>query len=81
MTLTEFYVWLEKQPIGDKLVYIRFKYHWERIWEYSNEILRVDMDYPTLYVWLNDWHSEYQDVDGLGCIDMDMIDVPKFNEQ
>lgn len=81
MALNEFYEWLEKQPIlTDKLVSLRFKYSWDEYWIYSKEYLSVDVEGPCLYTWLNDWHEGQQDVEVLGCIDVEDIEIPDFNE-
>ena len=81
MSLDEFYKWLEKQSIEDKLVYIRYKYSWEDRWTCSNEYLEVDMSVESYYIWLNDWNEGQEDVEILGCINVGEIDVPLFKAQ
>jgi len=84
MSLNEFYKWLERQSIEDKLVHIRYKYSWEDKWTYSNEYLKVNTDSEYIdpvkgcYVWLNDWNEGQEDVEILWCIDVSAIDVPVF---
>ena len=80
MTLDEFHKWLEKQPIEDKLVYMRYKYSWEDKWSYANEYLKVDMSVEGYYIWLYDWDEGQENVEILGCISVDDIDVPLFKE-
>lgn len=65
--------------LSDKIVYMRFKYSWEKDWTYSKEILYVDMSSDDYYVWLNDWDEGQQEVEILGCMSIDDVDVPLFN--
>ena len=81
MSLDEFHKWLEKQPLEDKLVYMRYKYSWEDRWTCSNEYLEVDMSVEGYYIWLSDWNEGQEDVEILGCIGIDEIDVPVFKVQ
>lgn len=78
MNRNEFIEWLRNQPMTDKLVYMRYKYSWERTWIYSNEYLRADADVMD-YTWDNDWDEGQEDVEFFGCIDIDKINVPPFN--
>lgn len=64
--------------VEDQLVYMRYKYSWETDWTYANEILMVDTNVPDDYVWLNDWFEGQQDIEILGCIPINEIDVPLF---
>ena len=80
MRLEEFHEWLKKQPIGDKLVRMKYKYSWEDKWICSNEYLEVDTSVDGNYVWLNDWNEGQEDVEILGCVDVDDMDVPLFEK-
>ena len=75
MTIEEFYNWLSKQTIEDRLVHIRYKYSWEDYWIQSNEYLQVDLDIDGNYIWLNDWYEGQDNVEILGCIGVDDIKV------
>lgn len=66
------------EVIEDQLVYMRYKYSWETNWTYSKEILLADMDAPEYYAWLNDWFEGQENIEILGCIPIDEIDVPLF---
>lgn len=77
MNLDEFREWLRNKPVTDKLVYMRYKYSWEHAWIYSNEYLRADADVMD-YTWDNDWDEGQEDVEVLGCIDIDEINIPLF---
>ncbi len=79
MTIDEFNNYLQTLPcIEDQLVYLRYKYDWESEWEYSNQILTVDMNVEGYYCWLKDWNEGQQDVEILGCIAVSEISVPTF---
>lgn len=80
MNTNKFIEWLKNQPLNDKLVYMRYKYSWEDKWTYSNEYLRADADVMD-YTWDNDWDEGQEDVEFLGCIDIDKINIPLFDEQ
>ena len=81
MTESDFYEWLETQPIEDKIVSIKYKYSHEKEWTQSNEILEVDLSYEDVYVWLNDWDEGQQDIEILGCISVSDINVPIFDRK
>jgi hypothetical protein len=81
MSLEEFHEWLKKQPLDDKLVYMKYKYSWEDRWTVSNEYLEVDMSVEGYYIWNSDWNEGQEDVEILGCIDVGEIDVPLFEPQ
>ena len=78
MTLEQFHEYLDKQPISDKLVNMRYKYSWEDIWTYSNEILEVNDRVDGYYEWLSDWNEGQEDIEILGCIAVDEIKVTPF---
>ena len=81
MTLQEFDEYLKNlNCLSDKIVYMRFKHLWEKDWTYSNEILTVDMSSDNYYVWLNDWNEGQHEIEILGCIAIDDVDVPHFNK-
>ena len=80
MTVNEFNKYLQTLPcIEEQLVRLRYKYDWEDEWEYSNQILIVNMDVEGYYCWLQDWNEGQEDVEILGCIALSDIDVPTFN--
>ena len=81
MKESDFYEWLETQPIEDKIVSIKYKYSHEKEWTQSNEILEVDLSYEDVYVWLNDWDEGQQDIEILGCISVSDINVPIFDRK
>lgn len=78
MTKVGFEDWLKTQPVEDKIVYLRYKYAHEETWTYSKEILEVNMYADNFYVWENDWYEGQQEVEILGCIPIDDVDVPLF---
>ena len=78
MTKVRFEDRLETQPVDDKIVYLRYKYAHEETWTYSKEILEVDMDADGFYIWANDWYEGQQEVEFLGCISIDDVNVPLF---
>ncbi len=78
MNIKEFYKWLNTQSIEDKLVYLRYKYQWENKWTYSKEYLMVDITDSINYSWLNDWHEGQQDVEVLGCINIEDVFIPSM---
>lgn len=69
--------WLKDQPLADRLLYIRYKYHFETKWTYSNEILVADIETnpANYYVYLNDWYEGQENIEILGCQTIDSIDV------
>ena len=78
MTKEKFYEWLQDQPAEDKVVYMRYKYSWENEWTVSYEYLMVD---GNDFLWLYDWSEGEEDVEILGCIDIDKIDFPLFEQE
>ena len=78
MTAIRFMDWLKIQPLDDKIVYLRYKYAHEETWTYSKEILEVNMYADNFYVWENDWYEGQQEVEMLGCISIDDVNVPLF---
>ena len=81
MKESDFYEWLETQPVEDKIVSIKYKYSHEKEWTQSNEILEVGLSYEDVYVWLNDWDEGQQDIEILGCIPVSDINVPIFDRK
>lgn len=81
MKESDFYEWLEAQPIEDKIVSIKYKYSHEKEWTQSNEILEVDPYCEEVYVWLNDWNEGQQDIEILGCIPVSDINVSIFDRK
>lgn len=80
MSEEEFFEWLKTHDnaICDKLVRIRYKYSWEKEWTYSNEILQVYFNSDRLYEWLDDWNEGQEQVEILGCVDIDNILIECF---
>lgn len=68
----------EKYVVQDKLVSMRYKYAWETKWTYSNELLMADFDLDKLYYWDKDWYEGQEDIEILGCISINDIEVPQF---
>lgn len=81
MKESEFYEWLETQPVENKIVSIKYKYSHEKEWIQSNEILEVTPSFKEVYVWLNDWNEGQQDIEILGCISVSDINVPIFDRK
>lgn len=82
MTLEEFNDYLKTLPyIEAQVVYMRYKYSWQNEWEYSNELLNVDMNVSGYYVWDNDWHEGQEDVEILGCIALSDIKIKTFERE
>lgn len=78
MSIEDFNNYLKTlEVIEDQLVYMRYKYSRETNWTYSKEILIVD-DVPDDYAWLDDWFEGQEDIEILGCIPINEIDVPLF---
>lgn len=75
MTQEKFFEWLDKQPIDDRIVRLRYKYSCDKDWIYSNEVLEFCTD---KYWWLSDWWEGQQDVEILGCIPIDEVQVTQF---
>lgn len=78
MRIDEFNKWLESQPLEDKMVRLRYKYSHEDRWTYSNEYLECDMSVKGCYIWLYDWDEGQEDIEILGCVDIDKLVVPLF---
>lgn len=81
MTLENFFKYLEDQEgVFDKIVRLRYKYSWEKEWTYSNELLLVDFNTRQRlpYIWCNDWNEGQEEVEVLGYIDIDEVEVPGF---
>lgn len=77
MTEEKFFKWLKDQPLGDRILLIRYKYRFETKWTYTNEVLVLDMEVnpDNNYVYLNDWYEGQEDVEILGCQQLHNIDV------
>jgi len=72
MTLTEFWEYLEKQPIQTYIVGIELKYDFKKDYRRINEILSVDSNCD--YVWGSDWNEGEEDVRIVWCVALDDID-------
>ena len=75
LTLKEFYRILDKLPIEDYIVALKYKYNHEKEFSYSNQILEWDCDD---YVWLNDWDEGYTsngEVYVIGFVAVDELDI------
>lgn len=71
MTIETFNKLLEKQPLTDKLVFLKYKYSHERNWTVSNEYLEVCVDSENNYAWLYDWYEGQEEVEIIGFINID----------
>lgn len=80
MSIEEFAKYLKTKDIETQIVYLRYKYSWEDTWIYSNQILEVDMNVDGFYIWQSDWNEGQEDVEVLGCIAVDDVEVPLFEE-
>lgn len=66
---------MKRECYGDYIVRVRYKYEWETKWRYSNEYLEFDW-MCCGWCWLDDWNEGQQDVEFLGFIAVDDIEVP-----
>lgn len=73
MTIKEFEEYTDKLIEQDYIVKIKMKYSCEDDYEYTNEVLTVVRG---RIVWLYDWWEGQQDVEVLGCIPVDDVEVP-----
>ena len=78
MTLKEFYKFIEDKPLGDKIVWLKYKYDYEERYDYSCQVLLYEA--ANGYSWLNDWYEMQDNVVILGYIDVDQIPYELFEE-
>ena len=78
MKLNEFFEMLDADdfPRTDYIVLLKYKYDWEKEYTVENEYLEYDGNHDE-WVWLNDWNEGQTDVEVLGYIDIDEVEVPK----
>lgn len=65
----------ERGVYSDYLVRLRYKHYSEKEWTYTNEYLEFNAGYME-WCWLNDWYEGQQDIEFLGFIAVDDIEVP-----
>lgn len=77
MKLNQFFEMLDAYDFlrTDYVVRLRYKYDWEKNYTTSNEYLQYDS--RDEWVWLNDWNEGQTDVEVLGYIALDEVEVPK----
>lgn len=76
----EFNKWLDKlEYLGDMIVSIKLKYDHEKEYRYTNEYLSYEGNFGE-WVWKHDWWEGEQEVEYLGAIMVDDIEVPMFKE-
>ena len=78
MKLQEFYKMLDSDDFlrTDYIVKLAYKYDWEKEYTIENEYLEYDGN-QDVWVWLHDWNEGQTDVEVLGYIDIDDVDVPE----
>lgn len=72
MTLEAFEKYIRKLPVSDYLVKIRLKYEHEKYYRYTNELCIWNWE-TNVYEWFMDWNEGEQDIEILGCIDLDDV--------
>ena len=81
MTEQEFYQAVDNQPYkADMLVRIKMKYSHEKEYEYLNVLYVFDMD-KAEHVWYWDWYEGQQDVEIIGAVLLEDVDVPLFSDK
>lgn len=81
MTEQEFYQAVENQPYkADMLVRIKMKYSCDKEYEYLNVLYSFDMD-KMKYFWDWDWYEGQQDVEIIGAVLLEDVDVPLFSDK
>ena len=78
MKLNEFFEMLDSDDFlrTDYIVKLAYKYDWEKEYTVENQYLEYDGNQDA-WVWLNDWNEGQTDVEVLGYIDIDEVEVPK----
>lgn len=78
MKLNEFFEMLDAEDFlrTDYIVCLKYKYDWEKEYTIENEYLQYDGNHDD-WVWLHDWNEGQTDVEVLGYIDIDELEVPK----
>lgn len=77
MKIEEFYKYCDRLTFGDYIVRIKYKYNHEKVYMISNEIITITYD---LIEWLNDWYEGQEDIEVLGIISVDAIEVPDLED-
>lgn len=67
---------LKHHCYSDYIVRVRYKYEWVSKWIYSNEYLEWEGNTGD-WCWLKDWNEGQEDVEFLGFISVDDIEVPE----
>ena len=81
MTEQEFYQAVDNQPNkADMLVRIKMKYSCDKEYEYLNVLYVFDMD-KVKHVWYWDWYEGQQDVEIIGAVLLEDVDVPLFSDK
>lgn len=77
MKYNDFLNKLDNMMLGDYIVEVHYKYSFEDVWTVSNEILTISVDGIE---WLNDWYEGQEDIEVLGIISVDAIEVPYLDD-
>ena len=70
---------VKREYYDDYIVRVRYKYSFEEKWTYSNEYLEYDG--PAGWCWIYDWYEGQQDVEFLGFMAIEDIDIPPRKEK
>lgn len=87
MTLYEFEKYMDNSKVlrTTYIVHLRMKYDYETEWEHTNELFEWengdDKDYPEGWYWVNDWDEGQDQVEVLGCMDINEIEVENIFPQ
>lgn len=74
MTLEVFERYIKQLPVSNYLVKIRLKYEHEKHYRYTHELCIWNWE-TNKYEWYMDWNEGEQDIEILGCIDLDDVDI------
>ncbi len=72
MTLQVFRKYIKQLPVSNYLVKIRLKYDNEKYYRYTHELFIWNWE-TNEYEWYMDWNEGEQDIEILGCIDLDDV--------
>ena len=76
MDFNKFIDLLETLPKCDKVVRIRYKWFEGDVWDYENELLLYNGNIDD-YEWENDWDEGQQFVEVVGCLALDLVQIPE----
>lgn len=77
MDVDDFLEYLETLPrIEDYIVRIKIKYIGDKDYTYLNEILLVNIEQPTMFIWENDWDECIEESEVVGYIAI--ADIKEF---